>query len=177
MTRDRMMTQPVWRVTLGAGIVLLALAFAVPVQAEPDQPDGDKAGGQALKPQSTCPIMGGAIDPAQYLDYGHKRIFVCCPPCVEKVKADPDAAIATLAARGEAPGQALCPIMGRTINPAQYVDHEGARVYVCCGTCLRRAKADPGAALQKLREKGVVPAKAVDKPATEKAAAHNHHQP
>jgi hypothetical protein len=41
-----------------------------------------------LQPQSTCPIMGGAIDPSQYVDRDGKRIFVCCPPCKEKVSAD-----------------------------------------------------------------------------------------
>ncbi len=41
------------------------------------------------KQQTTCPIMGGKINKAQYADVEGYRIYVCCKPCIAKVKADP----------------------------------------------------------------------------------------
>lgn len=110
-----------------------------------------------LKPQSICPIMGAPIDKSLYADHEGRRIYVCCPPCVEAVKADPEAALATLAEAGVGPAQARCPIMDRPINSELYVDHEGHRIYVCCAGCVRRVKNDPQAALQTLLDQGIVP--------------------
>ncbi|MCA9253064.1 MAG: efflux RND transporter periplasmic adaptor subunit [Phycisphaerales bacterium] len=39
--------------------------------------------------QTTCPIMGGEIDPEVYTDYRGVRIYFCCPPCIEEFLADP----------------------------------------------------------------------------------------
>ncbi len=32
-------------------------------------------------PQTHCPVMGGPIDKAVFIDYGGKRIYFCCPGC------------------------------------------------------------------------------------------------
>lgn len=52
------------------------------------------------KPQTTCPIMGGKINPKQYANVEGYRIYVCCKPCIAKVKADPKKIIETLKADG-----------------------------------------------------------------------------
>ena len=52
------------------------------------------------KKQTTCPIMGGKIIKANYADVKGKRIYVCCPPCIDKVKADPDKYIKQMEAEG-----------------------------------------------------------------------------
>ena len=44
----------------------------------------------AGKVQTTCPVMGGKINKKFYADVKGKRVYVCCPGCVAKVKADPD---------------------------------------------------------------------------------------
>lgn len=133
----------------------------------------------ALKPQTTCPVMkGAAINPDLYVDYEGKRIHVCCAGCDHVVKTDPEAAIATLAEQGQAPRQALCPVMNRPIDTEQYVDHEGQRIYVCCAGCVARVEDDPEAVLEKLHEQGVAPARAGVKPEAEKPAhdhGHHHH--
>ncbi len=133
---------------------------------------------KVLQAQTTCPIMtGNSIDQNLFVDHEGKRIYVCCAGCLDAVKAEPEAAIAKLAEQGQAPGQALCPFMQRPIDPKRYVDHEGERVYVCCGFCLRRAKANPAAAVEKLRKQGIAPTKAGDDPAAAaKPNAHEHHQ-
>ncbi len=144
------------------GLMMMAAGFlAGGVYAGAAESEAKEEAEAKLKPQAHCPIMGGAIDKDQYVDHEGQRIHVCCPPCKARVKADPEAAIATLAEKGEGPGQALCPIMKITVTPkSRYVDHDGQRIYVCCGSCSRRVQADPDAALAVLKEQGVVPAKA-----------------
>jgi YHS domain-containing protein len=62
----------------------------------------DSAGAVEERPaQSTCPIMGFAVNKDLYADVKGKRVYVCCPPCRQKVKADPDAALKTIRKRGE----------------------------------------------------------------------------
>lgn len=42
------------------------------------------------KAQGTCPIMGKPIDATMKSTIVNgRRIFVCCPPCIEKIDADP----------------------------------------------------------------------------------------
>ena len=53
-----------------------------------------------VKKQTTCPVMGGKINKAQYADVKGKRIYVCCPGCIGKIKADPDKYVKKLEAKG-----------------------------------------------------------------------------
>ena len=55
---------------------------------------------EAPKKQTTCPVMGGKINKAQYADVKGKRIYVCCPGCIGKIKADPDKYIKQMEAEG-----------------------------------------------------------------------------
>ncbi len=52
--------------------------------------------------QTTCPVMGGAIDKTLYVDHAGKRIYVCCKGCIATVKEDPEKIITTLEAAGVA---------------------------------------------------------------------------
>ena len=52
------------------------------------------------KQQTTCPVMGGKINKAQYADVNGYRIYVCCPGCIEKIKAEPEKYIKKLKAEG-----------------------------------------------------------------------------
>jgi len=40
--------------------------------------------------QTTCPVMGGAIDKDIFTEYKGKRVYFCCAGCVEKFKANPE---------------------------------------------------------------------------------------
>lgn len=86
----------VMTVVMAAG---LAVGFTQPVQAA-EHGGHDKA--EALKPQATCPVMGGAINKALYADVEGKRVYVCCKGCIAKIEAEPTKYIAVLAERGEA---------------------------------------------------------------------------
>lgn len=59
----------------------------------------DNAGDKKLKEKTTlkqhkqqtlCPVMGGKISKKYYVDVNGKRIYVCCPGCISKIKQDPD---------------------------------------------------------------------------------------
>ena len=52
------------------------------------------------KPQTTCPVMGGAVNTNLYVDAEGYRIYVCCPDCIGKVKADPGKYIKKMQAEG-----------------------------------------------------------------------------
>ncbi len=54
----------------------------------------------AGKPQTTCPVMGGAIDKNIYLDYQGQRIYFCCPACIPEFKKDPAKYVKKLEAQG-----------------------------------------------------------------------------
>jgi len=71
-------------VILGTGLIA---AQAAEKKAEP-------------KKQTTCPVMGGKINKAQYADVKGKRIYVCCPGCIGKITADPAKYIKQLEAEG-----------------------------------------------------------------------------
>lgn len=135
-----------------------------------ETPSKDEA--QELKPQATCPIMGGKIDKELYVDANGKRIYVCCKGCIEAVKKDPAAALKKLAELGEEAEdipieQKSCPVMGGPINKELYVEHEGKKLYVCCEACLETVKKDPAKYAKKIAEqieKDKAKEKADDKP-------------
>jgi hypothetical protein len=46
------------------------------------------------KAQGTCPIMGKPVtSKLKSTVVNGQQVFVCCPPCIEKIKADPEAAL------------------------------------------------------------------------------------
>jgi YHS domain-containing protein len=77
---------------LVATVISSALALSLRALAEEKKTES--------KAQTTCPVMGGKINKAQYADVKGKRIYVCCPGCIGKIKADPDKYIKKMEAEG-----------------------------------------------------------------------------
>ena len=50
--------------------------------------------------QSACPIMGGPPNKNMYTDYKGKRIYFCCPPCIDAFKQDPEKYLKQLQEKG-----------------------------------------------------------------------------
>ena len=48
------------------------------------------AGEIELKPQTVCPVMGGNINKALYVDYQEQRIYFCCSSCSEIFLKEPE---------------------------------------------------------------------------------------
>ncbi len=52
------------------------------------------------RPQTTCPVMGGKINKALYVDAKGYRIYICCAGCTKAIKANPDKFIEKMKADG-----------------------------------------------------------------------------
>ncbi len=46
--------------------------------------------------QTTCPVMGGEVDPDVFTDIRGVRVYFCCRPCIEKFTSDPEKYISKL---------------------------------------------------------------------------------
>jgi rhodanese-related sulfurtransferase len=61
---------------------------------------------KVVKPQTTCPVMGGKINKEIFVDVKDRRIYVCCAGCIPKIKAEPDKYVKKILAKGETPERA-----------------------------------------------------------------------
>jgi YHS domain-containing protein len=52
--------------------------------------------GKAVIAQKTCPVMGGPIDPGVYTDHEGRRVYFCCPGCIDTFKQEPEAYLAKI---------------------------------------------------------------------------------
>ncbi len=107
------------------------------------------------KAQGTCPIMGKPVsaDMKSTVVNG-QQIFVCCPPCIEKIQADPQTALtkvnASYVSFVEAGAQAksdqlhvaaqgICPVSGRKLGsmgaPIKVKVGEKEHAFLCCKGC------------------------------------------
>ncbi len=50
----------------------------------------------AVLEQTTCPIMGPAINKALFTEYKGKKVYFCCPMCEEKFNKEPEKYIVKL---------------------------------------------------------------------------------
>lgn len=161
--------------TLGIGLLVGGLLTA---PAALRAADAAPAPEKAITLQTTCPVMGGAINKNQYVDHDGKRVYICCKGCEAPLKKDPAKYIQKLEAEGVtvAKLQTECPVMGGAINKALYMDHDGKRIYVCCAGCIAKIKEDPAATITKMETAGVVlfPAVADAKAAEPKKEATGH---
>lgn len=94
--------------------LLLPLALLAAAGCSPDKPAAEATPPAApaasateatpaaaqTKTQETCPVMGGKVDPAIFVDHAGKRIYLCCQGCVAAVTADPEKYIRQLEAAG-----------------------------------------------------------------------------
>ena len=55
--------------------------------------------------------------------------------------------------------QTHCPVMGGKIDPGQFADVDGKRIYVCCAGCDQMILADPATYVGKLEAEGVAVAR------------------
>jgi hypothetical protein len=118
-------------------MMLLGMSYMGKSDAAEDKPAKDE---KAVTKQTICPVMGGGINKSHYVDKDGKRIYVCCPGCVEKVTQDFDKLAADYEAKGidiSAPkAQTHCPVLTKNaINKELFVDKDGKRIYVCCKSC------------------------------------------
>jgi YHS domain-containing protein len=87
--------------TIMAGAVAALLSSgALAAGAAAQAPAAASTNAAAVKAQTTCPVMGGAIDKSKFVDYEGKRIYVCCGGCIASIKKDPAKYVKQLEAQG-----------------------------------------------------------------------------
>lgn len=77
-------------IALAIGLTGRALACSTCSCSSNKKSEAKKINVKTLKPQTTCPVMRGKINKKYYIDVKGYRIYVCCPGCISKIKADPD---------------------------------------------------------------------------------------
>lgn len=109
--------------------------------------------------QGTCPVMGSPLPPnSRYTIVKGQLIYTCCPPCIEKIQADPNRWLKQLddqyAANLAAPRspdeikiavQKICPVMGKPLGSMGRpiaVNVGGQKLFLCCEAC-RKKQIDP----------------------------------
>lgn len=58
---------------------------------------------QAGKSQAACPVQGGKINKALYVDYQGQRVYFCCPECIPIFKKNPEAYLKKMREQGLMP--------------------------------------------------------------------------
>jgi len=62
-----------------------------------DHPAMDQAQAKVVvAEQTTCPVMGGPINKAIFVEYQGKKVYFCCQGCPAAFKADPEKYISKL---------------------------------------------------------------------------------
>lgn len=51
--------------------------------------------------------------------------------------------------------QTICPVMKAPVNKGVFADHQGKRVYFCCGSCKSTFLADPDKYVKEMESSGV----------------------
>ena len=173
-----MSTKLKWMAAVAVVAAGMTAGNALAVDEHKGHEGHEKHAAKAAKivPQTTCPVMGGKVNKALYVDQDGQRIYICCKGCVAPLKKDFAKYAKKIEAAGEtvATLQTTCPVMGGKVNKALYVDHDGQRIYVCCKGCIAPIQKDPGKYIKKLAEAGEVPA-AVPQEAKPTKGAHKGH--
>ena len=106
--------------------------------------------------QATCPIMGHPVDASMKSTVVEGRqIFVCCPPCIEKIQGDAESAITAVNAsykkfvvansqaksdQLQIAAQKICPVSGQELGsmgePVKVKVGEDETAFLCCRSCV-----------------------------------------
>lgn len=65
-------------------------------KSEPTTPTGPNEVASAAIEQTTCPIMGKAINKDIFTEYKGKKVYFCCAGCKEEFEKEPEKYIAKL---------------------------------------------------------------------------------
>ncbi len=139
-------------------LAMLALSFTGLVTHAEEKEEKKES-----KVQSTCPVSGGELDKANFVDYKGYRIYFCCNACPEEFKKAPEKHLKALLDEKveleKAPDkpQELCIVSGKKVDKSIFADHNGYRVYFDSKESLEKFKKDADAWLVKLWLTGVTP--------------------
>lgn len=105
----------------------------------------------------TCPIMGKPASKALYTDTDLGRHYVCCMPCVPKVKADPARAMAAAYPVTRNAGNTVDPLTGEAIGDRPFMIWlQGYDIALASEANAQRARANAQIVLVKALDPKVV---------------------
>lgn len=91
-------------IVVGAIVVLGVFAGLLAGCTDSNTDESSPEEGEQMKPQEVCPVMGGNINKEIYADYKGKRIYFCCPACIDTFKSDPEKYMGIMKEQGVEPG-------------------------------------------------------------------------
>lgn len=84
-----------------AAALLTLITATPPLAADGHSTPLSPSPSKSIRPQTRCPVMGGPIDKALYVDIKGKRVYLCCAACEAAVRAEPDKYLKKIERRGE----------------------------------------------------------------------------
>lgn len=108
------------------------------------------ADSDSAKATPLCPVMGNPVDLSLSMETEDGPVFVCCPGCFGKLKANPAKYAAKVAEQRKALStrakvQVKCPVTGEPTNPDVVVEVGYKKVSFCCMGCAGKYKKNPDA--------------------------------
>jgi len=105
----------------------------------------------------TCPIMHKAIVSKQFAETEMGRIYVCCPPCIAKIKKDVPAAYKLAYPTTTKAGNKACPVTGKPLDDkAVTILLQGHEIGLSSSDAIAAARADAQITLVKATRPKVV---------------------
>jgi hypothetical protein len=106
---------------------------------------------------STCPIMGKPASKALFVDTACGRIYVCCPPCMAKIKTDPERACKAAYPVAKRVGNAIDPVTGEKVGDSTAtVTLQGYEIALASADHAKPAQANAQVVLTKALKPDVV---------------------
>ena len=88
-----------------------------------------------------CPIMGKKASSTLFVDTEMGRIYICCAPCIKKIRSDVATAMKSAYPVVKKLNNAICPVSGKPLTAeATSVVIQGLEVGLCCDKCEEVAR-------------------------------------
>ena len=139
-----------------AFIVLFAFCSST-TQAQDSRPSQKEAlVGVPAFINGTCPIMGKPASSELWVDTPFGRIYICCAPCVKRIRRSPKGAYKAAYPKNEELKHLLCPVSGRKLGKdAVAVSIQGVSFKVCCKKCVAPAKEQAQLSLARVHDESL----------------------
>ncbi|MEN6308817.1 MAG: efflux RND transporter periplasmic adaptor subunit [Anaerohalosphaeraceae bacterium] len=79
MEGEEVVTNGAFKIDSAAQIQAMPSMMTLPLETEASSTE-----------QTLCPVMGGAIDKSVFTEYKGKKVYFCCPSCIEEFNKDPE---------------------------------------------------------------------------------------
>jgi len=106
---------------------------------------------------ATCPIMGKPASLKLFVDTEMGRMYVCCPPCMAKIKKDVATAYKVAYPTTKKAGNTVCPVTGKPLDDkAVTILLQGYEIGLSSADVIAAARADSQITLVKATNPKVV---------------------